>query len=118
MKLSEMNTVEMADALVSLADPIGNIATDDAIVQKMQFLATKKSNIEVVGAVISELAPFLLKTHFEDTCAVVAVLSGKTVDDVKQQRGLQTIADIRDCFDKELFDFFKSAVPTGAKKLP
>jgi hypothetical protein len=116
MKLSEMNTVEMADALVELAEPIGNIAADDAIVEKMRYLGTKKTNVEIFGAAIAELAPFLLKSHFDDTCAVVAVLADKTVDDVKNQKGLQTIADMKNCFDRELFDFFKSAVPTGQSK--
>ncbi len=116
MKLSEMTTEQMAPVLVSLSEPIGNIATDQKTVESLEKVAKGKTQIEQLGMAVSVFLPLLLKTHFEDTCAVVAALSDKNVEDVKKQKGFQTIKDARDVFDKELLDFFKSFVHTEQKK--
>ena len=62
---------------------------------------------------IGKLAPALLKTHRDDLYAVVSALTGKTVAEIDAQKGLQTIKDIKESFDGELADFFKSAADTA-----
>ena len=116
MKLSEMTTAQMAPVLVSLSEPIGNIATDQKTVESLQEIAKGKTQIEQLGMAVTAILPLLLKTHFEDTCAIIAALSGKTVEQVINQKGFQTIKDAKDIFDKELLDFFKSSVHTEPQK--
>lgn len=116
MKLSQMNTRELAPVLASLAKPISDIATDDSTTEALQRIVNEKGNMNQVGAFIREIIPLLLDTHFESTCEIVAILTGKTAEEVKNQRGFQTIADAIDAFDEELLDFFKQSVHTEKKK--
>jgi len=117
MRLSEMTTDQMADTLILLAEPIANIATDASVSAALASY-TKASKAgqtvaETFGNMIGKLAPALLKSHRADLYAVVAALTGKTVEAIGAQKGLQTIADIRESFDGELADFFKSAADTA-----
>ena len=116
MRISQMSTEELAPVLVDLAVPVSKIATDQATVDSLKAISEGKNQISQLGAFVREIFPLLLKTHFESTCSIVAILTGKTLDQVKKQKGLQTIADAVDVFDTDFVDFFKSFVHTEQKK--
>ena len=116
MRISELSTEELAPILTELAIPVSNIAIDDDTVKKLRSVGEQKTQLEQLGAFVREIFPLLLKTHFEDTCSIVAILTGKTLDEVKKQKGLQTIADAIAVADSDLMDFFKSFVHTEPKK--
>lgn len=116
MKLSEMSTEKLADTLLEIAEPVSNIACDEAITNSMQMLNMKKSNIYNIGLIVNQMLPLLLKTHADDTYRIIAALTEKTVEQVKVQNGLKTIEEVRGSFDKNLIDFFGSFTSTAQKK--
>lgn len=116
MKISEMSTEQLAPVMIELSVPLSDIAMDQDTIKTMREIAKQKTEIEQIGAFVREIIPLLFKTHFESVCKIVAVLTGKTLDQVKKQKGLQTIADAVNVVDTELVDFFKQFVHTDAKK--
>lgn len=116
MKISELSTEQLAPILTELSVPLSDIAMDQSTVQTMRTIAQQKTEVEQIGAFVREIFPLLLKTHFESVCSIVAILTGKTVEQVKKQKGLQTIADAVGIVDGDLIDFFKQFVHTGPKK--
>ena len=116
MRISDMSTEQLAPVLVELAVPVSKIATDQSTIDSLKSIAAGKNEISQLGAFVREVFPLLLKTHFDSTCSIVAILTGKTVDQVKKQKGLQTISDAVSVFDADFIDFFKSFVHTESKK--
>ena len=119
MKLSEMNTRQMADALCKLAEPIGNMVADKHFTDAFAS-ALKRDQEGTIGEQIAHAAkavlPQILGTHFDDLIAIAAALTGKTAEQVAAQRGTETIQDLMGCFDKELVDFFKSSARGASGK--
>lgn len=111
MKLSDMNTRELKKALCAIAAPVGVIAESETFTQVMKrFSDMKKANVTVgqMGAVfIRDVVPLLLETHEQETFAILSVLTGKTVDEIMEQNGMQTIQDIKESVDGTLVGFFK-----------
>ena len=117
MKLSEMDTRQMAEALCKLTEPIGNMVADKACTDALAR-ALQRDQEGTIGEQLAHAAkavlPQLLGPHLDDLIAVAAALTGKTAE-VATQRGTDTIRDLMDCFDKELVDFFKSSARTASK---
>ena len=112
MKLSEMDTRQMAEALCKLTEPIGNMVADKACTDAIAS-ALQRDQDGTIGEQLAHAAkavlPQLLGTHLDDLIAIAAALTGKTAEQVAAQRGTETIRDLMDCFDKELVGFFKSS---------
>lgn len=116
MKLSEMDTRQMATALCQLADPIGNLMSDKKFTEGMAATLKKAEGATVGGqlsAAMKTMLPALLRDHLEDVIAIASALTGKSKGQVAKQRGMETIRDVMDCFDKDLLDFFKSSARSG-----
>lgn len=119
MKLSEMDTRQMAEALCGLAEPFGNMAEDKAFTDGMADALRRKQEGtigEQLSGAIKAMLPLLLRDHLEDVIAVAAALTGKSREQVAKQRGMETIRDLMDCFDKDLVDFFRSSARPGQTK--
>lgn len=116
MRISELSTEELAPVLTDLAVPLSDIAMDETTIKTLRDIGGKKTEIEQIGAFVRQILPLLLKTHFESVCSIVAILTGKTLEQVKKQKGLQTIADAVNVVDHELIDFFKQSVHMGQTK--
>lgn len=110
MKISEMSTTQAADVIVRIADPASAIMQDKKTVEVLEKLATTKATtlIAFIADNLGAVAGVLLKDHRTDVFEIVAALSGKTVEAVEKQKILETIADVKNSFDKDLLDFFKS----------
>lgn len=110
MKLSEMNTVEMSKALCALAVPVGHLAEDAELMRGIAEAGKDNDTLgEKLGALLPKVIPALLDKHFEDTVLILSALTGKTPAAIRKQKGVQTIQDVRSCFDRDLLDFFKSS---------
>ena len=120
MKLSEMNTEQLADALCAIAEPMENIGADDEFNKKIaEFSERNKKNggmtkLENLTGIVATTIPWLLKRHRQDVYVILSVLTGKSVQEIENQNGFVTIRDAKDCVDKELTDFFKSFGATSA----
>lgn len=112
MKLSEMNTIELSKTLCKIAEPIGRIGADAAISGIFRDFSKKsegKTVLQTATAMFSVIVPALLERHQEDTFSVISALTGKNVDEIRAQNGMETIRDIKGCFDNDLMSFFKSS---------
>ncbi len=107
MKLSQMNTEELADALCSLAGPFCRIARDERVIAAMA--ETEKRGTTRLFGTAEKLTPLLLQEHREDAAEILGVLTGKEKEEILRQSALETLRDIRECGDGELTDFFLSA---------
>lgn len=109
MKISQMTTDQAADALIRIAEPASNIMHDKDTVEVLEKLA--RGNDNALSFIADNLIPvttILLKTHRTDVYLVLSALSGKSVDEIGKQKITATIADVKDCWDDELADFFGS----------
>ena len=90
MKLSEMNTRQMADALCKLAEPIGNMVADKHFTDAFAT-ALKRDQEGTIGEQIAHAAkavlPQILGTHFDDLIAIAA--AGRCVVQLDQRLVLQ-----------------------------
>lgn len=113
MKLSELSTDKLADCLCDLTEPVSNIMQDEEIVNKFKDISAdhKKGTpmIEIGGKALSQMIPLCLKKHRENVYKILSALSGKTIEEIGSQNGLLTIKEIKDCYDKDLVNFFKSS---------
>ncbi len=121
MKLSDMNTAELARCLVALAAPLAAIAQDARVADYLAGLqapdaARDKKVIEVLGDAVGALTPVLLGDHAEAVFAIAAALTGKTAAAIRAQKGITTLRDIRDSVDRELIDFFTSSVASDTAR--
>ena len=117
MKLREMNTDEFCAALCALTGPMCRIAEDPKAQEAFDALMgadlATQPVLKVWSMLVSTLVPVLLQTHAEDTYAMAAILTGKTIQELRAQSGLQTLHDLRVCWDEELVAFFCFAGCTG-----
>lgn len=110
MKLSEMNTAQLAKALCTLSAPVGRLVEDVELMRGIADAGKDKSTIgEKMGALLPKVIPALLDKHFDDVVLILSALTGKTAAAIRKQNGFETIKDVRSCFDKDLLDFFKSS---------
>lgn len=121
MKLSELNTIDATKALSKITPCIANITSDQELLtelkktidlsqieNKAQYLITE---INKITAII----PILLEKRRNDIFGIIAAINNKSIDDLEQQNILITMREIKDLIqDKELIDFFKSCMDTGA----
>lgn len=118
MKLSEMNTDQLAETLCAISAPAARICEDEQINDDMKKLyAMEKGDgmtaLQKLGRMVNIWIPGLLKTHRDDVYAIMSVLTGKSVQEIAGQNGMQTIKDARECIDGELMNFFSSFVNMG-----
>lgn len=115
MKLSEMNTDQMAKCMCELVEPAAEIMADEAVMKAVVELDNMKdqSFLQIISSAARVLVPLLLKTHYTALVTVLSAMTGKPVAVIRKQKGLQTIKDVRECLDQDLIDFFNSSAPTG-----
>lgn len=114
--LSQFDSDTAADVMIEIATPLTNIIGDEKFVSELRKTMPKgeHTQIEVVRFALQKivvLLPILLKTHREDTYAVLAPFAEKSVAEIGTQNFLVTLNQIRQLVqDKETVDFFKSWV--------
>ena len=120
MKLSEMNGEELSVCLCKIAEPIERIGFDAKTTAAFQEIANlsknSMNNIQQASMMIGKFVPLLLGDHREDTFAILAAINGKTVEEIRNQNGMQTIKELKNALaDPDLMDFFTSSVHTVGK---
>lgn len=120
MKLSEMSTQQMAAALCKIAAPLSRIGQDEKI---NAFLSDKaaedrkgRTQMHLFAEIVGSLVPVVLGEHFDDAVTVIAVMTGKEEQAVREQKAMQTVADVRAFFDEDFVSFFKSSAASTPTK--
>lgn len=103
---SEMNTEELSRAICTMAEKISNIVNDPAAIEALSNMKKLMDNdapaLQTFSVFASDLIPTLLgDAHREDTFAILAAFSGKTVDELKQQNGFKTAKELYSLLMKE-----------------
>lgn len=110
-KLAEMNTDELSVCLCKAAEPIANLMMDNEVTEAFVELAKKmdenKNMVCVFGSFVSVIVPALLgERHRNDTYALLAAVSGRTVAEIRKQNGFVTA--------KEVWQLFMTDVDMGS----
>lgn len=114
MKLSEMNTKQLAGALCALTQPIASIAKDESLNGVFNGIAARMqadehmTNFEKIGELLGAV-PVLLDTHYADTIRIIAIMTGRTDAEVEKLNGYEMISEFRASIDKQFIDFFRSS---------
>ena len=114
MKLSEMNTRDIAKTLCALTQPVSRIAKDESLNGVFGELARKMRDnpemtvLEKAGELMG-VVPVLLADHYEDTIHVISIMTGKTAKEIEEMNGMAMIDEMRKCIDKQFLDFFRSS---------
>lgn len=112
MKLSEMNTQELAKTLCQIAAPIERIGTSEDVNDAIKQISGDMNEgtvLSKLSTMIGQIMPALLGAHFEDTVAIIAAMTGKTAQQVREQNGMQTFRDVRSFLDEDFMRFFTSS---------
>lgn len=114
MKLSEMDTMQLAACMCAIARPIERIGKNKAV---HEMLGGYKNDpgaplLARYAGLVGVLVPALLGECIEETVEIVSAMTGKGVEAVKKQKGLQTVADILGFVDADFIDFFGSSAGT------
>lgn len=117
MRLSEFTTEQALDVFCEITPFVTNIVTDDELLGELRNAVnldgatTRAEQIAILTEKVTKLIPILLKKRKTDLLSIVAVLDGKTLEEVEKQNILVTMIQIRGILkDKALLDFFKSCV--------
>lgn len=109
MKISQMNTDQLADCMCIIAEPVERMMQDEKTLDIFRALNPGMPRLSIYGTLAGKLIPLLFKEHRNDLYIIVAALTGKKIEAVAKQNGLATLKDCKEVFDKDLIDFFKSA---------
>ena len=116
MKLSEMNTEQLAVCLCKIAPALARIGMDDGTNRAFAALSGKLegcTRMQQLAQMVGTLVPSLLGAHFDDMVTIVSAMTGKTEEGVRAQNGFVTIRDVKSFFDEDFLDFFKSSAVQG-----
>lgn len=117
MKISEMNSVQLADTLYRIAEPVAAILSEPDVEKVLENLSkSEASPFAYVGKMVKIVLPIALKKQQKATFGIIAALTGKTVKQIQEQNGLQTIKDAMSCIDADLITFFASSDATAQEK--
>lgn len=111
MKLSEMSTQQAAACMADLAAPVETIMSHPKVAE---WLDNRNQNLTVTSMIgmIARFIPVFLRDYYSETVRIISTLTGKPVSAINTQPIKTTIADVRDVWDEDLKDFFKSSTPT------
>lgn len=115
MKISELSTNEGVNVLCELSPYVLNITSDEELLAELKTAVsagkttTQAEWIALGVAKIAKLIPIIFKKRKDDVFGILAVMNGKSVEQVKKQNLLVTAKQIKELIkDKDLLDFFVS----------
>ena len=110
MKMTEMNTEQLAKTICAAADPLSRIAKSKALNDALSEYSNSHNEsmtvLQKLSALLTGVVPALLSENYSDMVKVISVMTGKSVEEVENQNGLQTIAEVKAFIDEDLADFF------------
>lgn len=105
MKLTEMNTDQLADLYVLMAPALENITSGehwDEIAKAVRGATT--------GKLVTAVLPLLLKYNRKDVYTIIGAANGKSAAEIAKQPFQKTLAEARDIFTADFGDFFSPSV--------
>ena len=117
IKINELSTDKTLDLVCDLTPYVSEIMEDKEVIKLISEkvkLGENASEEKVKNTVITatfkkitRLVPALLKRHREAVYNILALLNEKSVDEIRNQKAIVTINEIKEMLtDKDLIDFF------------
>ncbi|MBR3797222.1 MAG: hypothetical protein IKK34_14520 [Clostridia bacterium] len=113
-KLAELDGDEMATLLCRIAEPAANIFADPKTAEffaaGVELRKTSPSMMVYMTQLAALGAPVLLgEKHREDIFEILAALKGRTKQEIRKQKGMQTMQEIIHILmsDADLMTFFR-----------
>ena len=120
MKLKDMDTMQMAACLCRIAPAVERIGVNERVHELLRGYGEKKDEHVPVLArysrLVGTLAPALLGECIEETVEIVSAMTGKSVEEVKAQKGMQTIKDVLEFADADFIGFFGQSAVSAQEK--
>ena len=113
-KLKDANAWEMMSKLAELAEPVGNLAKDDAFwdvfteCTKRGVSLKQENTFRFLLIAYADLWPILMSDeHKVDTFRILAIVEGKTLEQVARMNGKKELFDsVKDVFNETILPFF------------
>lgn len=102
MKLSEMNTEQLADLYVNIAPAIENITSGE----HWEEIAEAGKGDLTAKKMLTGILPLLLKYNRTDVFTIIGAANGKTAGEVAKQPFPKTLAMAREILTADFADFF------------
>lgn len=111
-KLLEKNGAELMASLVNIARPVGNLAEDEELFEKLDLKKipahAKKNKLAFVMFLYSDVVPILLGSkHLKDIMQILAEIEGKSIKDMAGMGGAELIEDAINAWREQIGPFFK-----------
>lgn len=108
MKISEMNNEQATEAIIRLAEPLGNICDDEEIADMFKEISNMGDvpMVQTLGKMIPRLVAYGFKKHVDDLYEIVGALTMQGKDKVKKMNFKDTIEVLKDSYDDVLASFF------------
>ena len=119
-KLKDMKGWEMMAALAELAEPVGNLARDDAFwdvfkeCTKRGVGLKQQNTFRYLLTAYSELFPILMgEAHRLDTFKILAIANGVTVEQVTKMSGPEMLNSAKEAMQEIIIPFFTRSGLSG-----
>lgn len=110
MKLSEMNSEQLARTLCSLTPVLCTMAEDVRVAEALDRFAEEDMEEETMlargAALLKAIVPVILKDHEDEFFRAAAILTGKSIGTLRKQSGLALVRELRQCWEEDLVLFF------------
>lgn len=121
-KLEDQELWELMSSLTELAEPVGNIVSDEAFWEKFvectrkAAIIRRQDTMHFLIKAYSDLAPYLLgDEHRKDTIRILSVVEGKPFDKLMHANGVEVMRDLGKVWKEKLEPFFTKSVRSVAK---
>ena len=119
-KLEELNGWELTNALLELAEPIGNLTSDDKFWSTFEectrqgLKLKQKDAFRFLLKAYANLFPILFgEEHKMDTFRILAVIEGQPANELMKKNGAELLKDCEKAFKEQLDPFFFKFTHTG-----
>lgn len=120
VKLKDAQAWDMMGRLAELAEPVGNLTRDDAFwdvfveCTKRGVGLKQKDTFRFLLLAYADLVPMLMsEEHRADTFRILAIVEGKTVEQVARMNAQELWQSVRDAFREVVIPFFTSSGLSG-----
>lgn len=108
MKISEMTNEQAAEAIIRLADPIGNLCDDEDIANIFNEVNNLKEVplVQSIGRMLPKFILYGFKKHLDDLYEIVGALTMQPTSKVAKMNFVETVQVVKDSYDEVLAGFF------------
>lgn len=111
MKISEMTNKQATEAIIRLAEPIGNLCDDKEIAELFKQIGEMREvpMVTTIGKLLPRFIMYAFQKHLNDLYEVVGALTMQSRAQVEKMNVAETIKVMKDSYDDVFASFFTSS---------